>query len=66
MHMPKTQKQPAIKVSFDKNSLDLYEDILRDSSETHITTSGLIRRILQEHYYHAINGRKENDFKQED
>lgn len=56
MHMPKTQKQPAIKVSFDKNSLDLYEDILRDSSETHITTSGLIRRILQEHYYHAING----------
>ena len=44
------RKSPTLTISFDKDSADLYSLIQIDSSATEINASGLIRKIIREHY----------------
>ena len=43
-------RQPTMSISFDKDTAYLYHYIIQESSATHIKASGLIRKILLEHY----------------
>jgi len=43
-------RQPTMSISFDKETAFLYHIIIQESSATHIKASGLIRKILMEHY----------------
>lgn len=45
------QQTPKISISFDKNSIWLQEEIEKDAETTGLSTSKIIRKILQEHYY---------------
>lgn len=44
------RRSPTLTISFDKDSADLYSMIQMDSSATEINASGLIRKIIREHY----------------
>lgn len=43
-------RQPTMNISFDKDTAYLYRIIMQESSATHIKASGLVRKILLEHY----------------
>lgn len=44
------RRSPVMTISFDRNSADLYSWIQHDSEAEHIKASGLVRKILREHY----------------
>jgi hypothetical protein len=54
------RRSPTLTISFDKDSSDLYSMIQIDSSATEINASGLIRKIIREHY----DNRKKSDSSQ--
>lgn len=50
-----TSKRPTMSISFDRDTSYLYHYIIQESSATHIKASGLIRKILMEHYDNKQN-----------
>ncbi len=44
-------KNPKISVSFDKDTVYLYDDLIEMTERSGITTSKFIRKLLMEHFY---------------
>lgn len=57
-------KRPTMSISFDRDTSYLYHYIIQESSATHIKASGLIRKILMEHYDNKHNNRTANTAKE--
>lgn len=57
-------KRPTMSISFDRDTSYLYHYIIQESSATHIKASGLIRKILMEHYANKHSNRTANTAKE--
>jgi hypothetical protein len=57
-------KRPTMSISFDRDTSYLYHYIIQESSATHIKASGLIRKILMEHYDNKHINRTTNTAKE--
>jgi hypothetical protein len=57
-------KRPTMSISFDRDTSYLYHYIIQESSATHIKASGLIRKILMEHYDNKHNNRTDDTSKE--
>ena len=44
-------KNPKISVSFDKDTIYLYDDLIEKTENSSITTSRFIRKLLKENFY---------------
>jgi hypothetical protein len=50
-------KNPKISVSFDKDTIYLYDDLIERTENSSITLSKYIRKLLKEHFY---NGKQQH------